>query len=393
MAQALINDFRNRLLRQDNRLLDFIVRLAALAYLLNYLLIWPHYISASRLFAPTPLLPLPLFLLQGLFAAQVLALAMLCIRPRHWQAAAVVSAVTLLQVMADISCLQPFTLMYSFVVLAAALPAAGDSQRLQALRLMIIGVYFWAGVSKLNASFFSNVFPWFIKPLWDYDAHSQTAAIFVTFLSLGVPVFELLIGVLLLSPRHSRLASLMALVMLVTVTLCIGPTGWNWDQTVWAWNYFLFFCELCLFLAPHAPPAEALRTGWLPHAAALLFFALPALGPWGLWPAGVSFQLYSGNVPEARIELSHDELPDRLPQEIRAVLGSDKSFNVNSWVMIGATGLLTYADYRVFATGALGLCPYLRYPQEARLVLLLRPAFYSTLRDRRVQPLCPATGL
>jgi hypothetical protein len=132
------------------------------------LLLAPHLFVSARSYprAPVldawPLLPFPLdaVVLVGLLAA--LGGVALAPRPRWWAAAA--SGLMLILAADDQSRWQPWFFQYGLMIGGLAL-ARDTEDALAAWRTVLIGLYFWSGVQKLNATFMTHLFPWLVEPL------------------------------------------------------------------------------------------------------------------------------------------------------------------------------------------------------------------------------------
>ena len=77
-------------------------------------------------------------------------------------------------VLLDQNRLQPWFYYYLFIGIALAW-AAGRPRRhygiaLDGIRIMLIGIYLWAGIQKLNYSYVGGIFPWVIEPLLTFTA-------------------------------------------------------------------------------------------------------------------------------------------------------------------------------------------------------------------------------
>jgi uncharacterized membrane protein YphA (DoxX/SURF4 family) len=398
------------IIADDARLLDLAVRVAVIAFLTDDILEFRSYARELRIFLPSPLIPFVAaapgwsdWLVSALHAA---GLAALLWRPRLWPAATLVLALTAWRVVGDVLRLQPFVMMYAFTVLMVALPRASPQMRLQALRLMIVGVYFWAGFNKLNIGFYLNDLPWFIYPLWPYPPGHPVFNAIAFLLSLTVPVFEALIGILLIFRRTRKLATFMAFVMLAVVLFCLGPFGHVWAITVWPWNIYIFLSEAALFLAPHPPCTQVLRKpDALPWTAALIFIIAPLFGIWHLWPAAPSFKLYSGNAESGMVIFDAREDIAHLPAELRGGMDIDAQamrdqpggepppalpgnmVNVAAW--LGAAHISLFPSEYVLRTGSRGLCPYLQYTATAVLRIKHPAEFDSREASYTTEPLCP----
>ncbi|MDP9128209.1 MAG: hypothetical protein M3N08_08135 [Pseudomonadota bacterium] len=389
-----------KFIANDDELLDFMVRFAAVLFLVVDILDFRTFIRDLRVFLPCPLwspaFSVPQDLDWPFLDVHIAGLVALIWKPRYRPAAAIVVGLTALRILGDVASAQPFTLMYAFTILMAMLSQLSSQSRLQALRLMIVGVYFWAGFNKLNNGFFYDVFPWFIRPFWTYPPGWRITNTAITITSFLVPVFESLIGLFLVLKNTRALGTIMAAIMLCVVLACLGPLGHGVAAIIVAWNIYLFISEAALFLAPHDACVKAMTTNIATSSAAALFILAPALGLLGLWDAGPSFKLYAGNAPEAYITLDPRENTQQLPEEVTLAIqfyqrqhpgeASANSMNVLEW--LGISHLGPYPSERVYRTGAPGLCHWLQHPETATLYIF-RPGQFDSLRTRKtVEPLC-----
>ena len=109
-----------------------------------------------------PLLPAPLdVLVLGALLAALIGVA-LAPRPRWWAAAA--TGLVLVLGADDQSRWQPW--FYQYAVMLATLALARDAgQTVRAWRVVLVGLYLWSGIQKLNVTFVTLLFPWLIEPL------------------------------------------------------------------------------------------------------------------------------------------------------------------------------------------------------------------------------------
>src|SRR5205809_971107 len=84
-------------------------------------------------------------------------------RPRRWWAVAA-TVLALILAADDQSRWQPW--FYQYVTMLAALAVARDvGDTLAAWRAVLVGLYLWSGIQKLNATFMTQLFPWLMEPL------------------------------------------------------------------------------------------------------------------------------------------------------------------------------------------------------------------------------------
>lgn len=392
-------------------LLDLVIRIAVTAFLLDDIIEYRALIRGLEVFLPTPVIPalssLPVWSEWLLTALHIGGLVFLVRWPRLRAAAILVLFLTVFRILGDLMRLQPFVVMYSFTVLMAALPRVSAQARLQALRLMIIGVYFWAGFHKLNTRFYSRAFPWFIRPLWNYPLDQPIINAIFSLMSYAVPVFEALIGIFLIFKNTRALATLMGFIMLITVIACIGPFSHNWGMPVWPWNLYIFLSEAALFLAPYASVISGIRKNGLAVLAVAFFVIAPVFGIWNFWPAALSYKLYSGNVEIGLVTFDIHERHNHLPNEIISALNlaekeqeiimaktgmcpiqSKNVLGIPEWA--DGMNISVYPDAYVVRTSARGLCPYLEHPEKA-ILRIMHPTQFATMDQHPTdEPLCPS---
>jgi hypothetical protein len=261
---------------------------------------------------------------------------------------------------------------------------------INALKIMIGSVYFWAGFHKLNMTFFSTIFPWFVEPLYKISYDSGPIGSFITLIVFSVPIFEASIGILLLFyPEKWKFASIMAFIMLATVMICLGPLGHNWNQSVWPWNIYLFLVEYSLFYKLKGDGQRVLLERNLATILSITLFSFaPALPLVGLGHSYPAFKLYSGNTKYAEVVFSNSETLAALPEGIKKlVMNNHGTLPLVEWTVY-ESNVATYPESYVYKKGAKGLCPYLTDKDGAILRIYSPPHFYSLSPTHEDFPLC-----
>jgi len=284
----------------------------------------------------------------------------------------------------DQSRLQPWVFMYAFALLSLAYLYTGDGSHestgnaLDAMRVMVCGAYFWAGLQKLNATFAGVVFPWFVKPLVmgplpDWSGPG---------LAICVALFEALIGLFLLFPATRRPGIAMSLLMHVVALWALGPFGYRINNVVWPWNVALFVLVLLLFYPDREGSArDILRPrSWLQWLAVLLFICAPVLSYFNRWDAYPSFRLYSGNIPSAYIRVD-PALRDGFPDRVRKYISRRGILSLQLWAF-GVLNVPQYPEPRVMRRAAAHLCAYVSKPSD--LVLEIHKPVSILGRERHV---------
>lgn len=393
MTEKILN---NEAVLHDERNFVFILRVTYMILLVTLAISWRLYASADyRATAMAPLIEglqtLPHWTSWAVLSVAVVSLLTLMARPLNSIALAVFLSCSIFWVLQDVCRLNPFMCMYNFPLFVALVSKYRSDRALDALRIMVCGVYFWAGFHKLNLSFYDIVFPWFIQPIYKISLkdpgildHLFTFALIIT------PLFEAAIGVLLLFPKWRRLATLMAFTMLVTVLFCLGPLGHNWGVVVWPWNIYLFAIEFKLFFATKYDREERFllkRVSGITSVAALIYILAPMLAIYTHWYSYPGFKLYSGNIVRAQILLPQDETLKNAPAHTRELIGQERVVDVFKWSGF-ELGNGIYPSPYALQRASKGLCRFLDKPKEAILRINYPPPFYSLKLEPKEMALC-----
>lgn len=380
------------------QVLDFTVRLATVGLLCALVISWRLFVPGFRVYEVAPvftaLAQIPPFIDWGIFFLCIALLLWFLASPGARIPVVGILVISLFWMLQDINRLHPWNYMYCYTFLIAVLCRNDKSAGLDALRLMICGVYFWAGFHKINVTFFTDIFPWFVAPVHEFfhEVLPSFPDMIFTVAAILTPFFEASIGVLLLFPRWRRLATVMAFTMLMVVLACLGPFGHNWAPIVWPWNVYLFLTECWLFYsAPASADIRPLlrRPGRWSMLSIALFMIAPAFAiivPW--YSSHMGFKLYSGNITLAQVIFSPHEKFSKLPEYIRPLITEDNRLLFGQWAE-AEIQVSPYPVPYVFQTSARGLCPYLDDPENAMLVLSYPPPFYSLDGKDVSMPLCP----
>ena len=369
-----------------------IVRVTCIAFLFTLALSWRAYIPSLRIFELSPVIEIlrstPVWVDWIILILNIGCLGWLAVKPLQRAPAVGVLVSTVFWVLQDLLRFQPYTYMYFFTILLAVF---FKSSCMDALKIMVASVYFWAGVHKINATFFLTLFPSFIEPFYKFPIEPSLVAALMALVIFIVPVFEATIGLLLLFfPRQWRLATLMAFIMLVVVLTCLGLDDYTWNLIVWPWNIYLFLLALMLFYKPASADDKARFRFDTPTLAAIALFSItPAFALFGWGHSYPAFKLYSGNTKRAEVMFAQDENIARLPGNLGQLVGRAHTLPLVDWTA-HEFELVVYPESYVFRRGAEGLCPYLSDRQHAKLRIYDPPFFYRIDTTHQDFPLCAA---
>jgi len=222
----------------------------------------------------------------------------------------------------DVLRLQPqLYLGYIFLILLAVDRNKANLQR------VIIFVYFWAGLQKLNFGWTSQFFPRALKSFEVFsglDVNSFPIAV-----GVSAALFESLIGLMLLLPKTRNMGVLAATALHLFILLLLGPLNGDMEPFVWPWNAWMI-CVVWLLFIDEREKTVFFNRGFTGHIVTVLFLIGPLSNFAGWWNDYLAFKIYSGNVRAGYIlyppESKYQE--DPIFEEITT---RKRGINISSW--------------------------------------------------------------
>ena len=257
--------------------------------------------------------------LSGLLAGAAFTLL---IRPRHRYAPLIASVLLLLLCGLDELRLQPWAWLLFlcgmiFFEARRRDGRAGDVFVAQHLRLMLIGLYFWAAIHKLNSGFFEQTVPFFLAPFGINEPTTWLAGLFGCLIIVSEGGLAVLLA---LSGRFDRYALRVGVAVHIVVLGILGPSGQNYDPNVWTWNISQAVLLVLLFYkgGSRLGLVNILKSRARPTLAlASLVLLMPALHVVRIAPANLSWALYAGNYDLGLLAAQHSASS---PEIDRAIL-------------------------------------------------------------------------
>ncbi len=230
---------------------------------------------------------------------------------------------------------------WEFFWLTLFLNVASPRIALWCCRALVVGIYFYSGISKLDLGFVETQGLWLSQGLqqavgWEAAAWGPVSDLGL----LGFPLGELLVAGLLVFPGTSRWGVVGSWLMHLTLLLALGPLGWDQKPGVLLWNGFFLLSVPMLFIG-NEPQGPSLREVWRnvtascsSHRGQSLLsrgdrFCVIAVLALSLWPAleGIGFcdhwpawAVYSSRPEIVSIAVSEDEVT-RLPESLQTHIG------------------------------------------------------------------------
>jgi len=337
------------------------------------------------LFDFIPPFPSPLDLLfLALFGVALVALGW---RPRSRALAVFWFSAAAFLVVQDQSRLQPWFIANA-LLLAAIVFSSAEDEALSLCRLILVAIYFWSGVHKMNLSFVDALFPSLISSFG-----APRLAVPLHYLGVVIPYLEMGLALALLFPRTRR-AGVVAIVGLHVSLLAVLGLALGWNSVVWPWNLSLMILVPCLFWKS-ADSASAILTpkgAWVRKALFAFVIVLPPLSFAELSDTGLSFDLYSGNPLIGSVVVSPDALQrlDASPRSVAEQFGEGYIIRFGDW-SLATTNVPAYPAERVLQRIAESFCAVHKQDNDVVFVVekparwLYRPGWH---RIERSQELC-----
>ena len=309
-------------LLKDRQTLARLVRVCAIGSLSALLIAMPLWVGPR---GGIPRFPLTRAFIQGeqpLFAALLVGLAALLLFPLRPFFLLFVCFCFSALVAGDVMRLHPWVLQCAllFGVSAWGIGRRQEKSLLGLFSLVVGGMYFWSGVSKLNYSFVAGEFPLFIGA----GSLSLSPAV-VAVAGLCAAVVEMVAGGLLLFGKGRRCAAIVLIGMHLFILIVLGPFGHNHNRMVWPWNVMMMgLLALLYFRAAPACVQWSFATPILAGIVSLVVLLLPCARLVGDYPAYLSWDLYSGRVWKGNLEFALEEratLPEDLTSQAEVVDG------------------------------------------------------------------------
>jgi hypothetical protein len=228
---------------------------------------------------------------------------------------ALVAVLLVWSILADIERFQPW--IYQFLLASLAMVALPGLGAAWMCRWIILAIYVFSGLSKLDHSFTEEFGPMFlnaaVRPFggdpWAWPSLLRSTAI------LAMPFGELSVGLLLISRKTVRVGLAGATILHLALIGILGPWNLGHSTIVLCWNAAILVEAWMLFAVKIEPMPRPRPREWPAMLVLCVCLVAPVLEPWGLidpWPAHA---LYASHVE--RINLWVNVPLDQLPKSVR----------------------------------------------------------------------------
>ena len=272
--------------------LSLAIRLLSLFWLLTKIITCKLWLT-NRLFPIVPIherFVVPGFIHLLFFVASIVALLALIYRPQLKKAATLLIIAEIYSCMLDQNRWQPWE--YQFVFMLLPLVFSRDENRLQTCwQIILIGLYFFSGLSKLNQKFILQGWNGMILHDWMGYTNSNVWVYKIGYL---LPLIEIFSALALLFNGGRKIAVVLLCAMHGFILLMFGPAGLNINIALWPWNTLMPLLLLILFYRKQLSWPAVIQKKSLVWFTIFCWWVLPWLNLFGKLDDFFSAKLFSG---------------------------------------------------------------------------------------------------
>ena len=250
----------------------------------------------------------------------------------------------------DINRLQTYYYQYlAMLVCLSVLRKQGEVNQASALYLIVVGIYFHSGLSKLNTNFIHYVFPNMLYAFHYVSLESWQNSPW-QFIAYSIPLGEIILAILILLAKTRKIGLYAALVLHLGILFSIGPWGLDWNPIVWIWNISMMALNWSLYNT--LQDRNIRYKNIVSLAVIVLFILMPFFNRLGLWDNALSFSLYSGTSPNRQLHVSQFKPAQDIPLFYTE---KDTFIDLNAWALQDLNTAI-YAEDWVFNEVAEQMC-------------------------------------
>lgn len=230
---------------------------------------------------------------------------------------------------------------YQLILFAAVSMLGSQVQQITILRWLVVSVYFYSALSKIDFEFLHTVGQQFLAQILEFvhleNFGSYGARVILAWL---FPLLELAIAIGLTQKAYRRLAGVAAVCLHLGLVLVLGPFGLNHSLGVVLWNVYFAVIAFLLFVWPDSQPAaQHLPSEAQPPPAyskvlfvcAAIVMTLPIFERTGYWDHWPSWALYAPHSSRVEVQVAKTAT-DILPQELQELLQTPDESTI--WVRV-----------------------------------------------------------
>jgi hypothetical protein len=329
-----------------------VVRVTCLFFIIGIVMSSNLWIS-NRLFPIIPAFDInstfPVIIDSILYYGLIVSLGLILVFPRPSTGAFSIGLLLVL-LLQDQMRWQPWVYMYVLFILPLIFMRKRDHYNLAYFQIILIGIYIWGGVHKLNPAFLDSTFYSITKGFFQI----QDELILQQIRPFGylIPIGEIIMGCMLIFPKYRKTGVTIAIASHFFILVYLSPFGIDYNPIVYPWNVAMIVIVLLLFDKNPNPIRIWNYADWrssiLNTLAVLLLWIMPLFNYWGKWDHYLSFSLYSGRTSYFYIGMESESTDPNLAEYsayFEALQG--EYIDVNLWSLT-ELGVPFYPEKRVF---------------------------------------------
>lgn len=275
------------------------MRIGMLAWIASKVICYPLW-QGGRFFPLAPvheiLRVVPLWVHDGLFYSSLLAMLVWVIYPQRKLALFILLA-ELGSCVLDQNRWEPWEYQFIFM-LAVTIFYQRKAHIKTALQLIVVGLYFFSGLGKLNSAFIHDIWNGLLLRR-SFGIFTENAWVFR--MGYLLPLIEMALALLLLFGRWRKVGVIGLTLMHVFILVLFGPLFLNRSVVIWPWNMLMPVLLFYLFYHTRFQPLRSFFVRPFSTVVLLCWCILPMLHLAGRWDNYLSFTLYSGGTPQLYI--------------------------------------------------------------------------------------------
>ena len=279
-------------------------------------------------------------------------LAVNCFLRKAWVNVAFLFLICML-LLRDMNRVQPWVYMYILVMVPFTLRKQFDNDTtFKYLRILLVGVYLWSGIHKINPTFPYISFFLMVTKLFKITDPKMLD----TILPFGhvVSIIEILMAIALIFPKTRFIGTVTAVATHILILLFISPVGANDNFVVVPWNVAMIVLVILAFYGTSDKFDLSWKSNsrWQLAIAYVLVWLMPVFNLLGVWPPCFSFQLYANKEERILIAVADPQVNKIHPSPLKFLVpigqvNGGKVVDINAW-MVSQTGVPLNHDRYVF---------------------------------------------
>ncbi len=344
------------------------IKWIAIFFLIIGFALSPKLWVGERLFPYIPVFDgleqIPNFVSAGLFYNMILLFVIHCFTNNKW-----LLLISLLQlffvILQDQNRFQPWVFIYMLFLLPLCLTSflnLSTKLLLNIFQIILICIYFWSGIHKINNSFIQTVFDNILTQFFGLQNETWIQQL----LPLGyiIPAIEIAIAIGFVVPKWRNIALILSILTHFFIILYLSPVGTGHNYIVLPWNLAMILLDVTVFYGNRNrwEMNFSVRNG-LFYGYAFFLGVMPIFNFVGYWDDYASFSLYSQKNKILYIAISGKYLPkleqkfDNYWVDFELDVTGGEYIDVTKWAF-QELKVPVYPEYRVFRKIMKHFCRY-----------------------------------